>query len=156
MKPTRAVAIILRDDQVALIKRQNKNHHYFVFPGGGVEAGETIKEAVLREVKEETCMKVAISKLIYHHHYIGHSDQYFYLCEHLEGEPKLGNFNEKQDMAKNEDQWYEPKWIGLNELNKLLVYPLEIRDWLLEDVNNSFEKTPRFDSIFIDEIRQKL
>jgi mutator protein MutT len=155
-RKVRAVAIIISDQQVVLMERKKQNQHYFVFPGGGVESGESVKQAVLREVKEETGMKVKPTKLIYHHHYIGHSDQYFYLCQHLSGEPKLGNFNEKQDMQQHDDQFYLPQWVRLDQLEQMLVYPLEIRDWLLNDIRDDFASTPRAESLFVDELRQSL
>lgn len=37
---------------------------YWSLPGGGVELGETYEEAVIREVKEETNMKVLHQELI--------------------------------------------------------------------------------------------
>ncbi len=37
---------------------------YWAPPGGGIELGETYEEAVIREVKEETNMKVLSQKLI--------------------------------------------------------------------------------------------
>jgi len=37
---------------------------YWTFPGGGIEPGETYEEAVIREVKEETNMKVLYQELI--------------------------------------------------------------------------------------------
>ncbi len=156
MKRTRAVAIIIKDQQVVLMERRKQDQHYFVFPGGGVEPGESVKQAVLREVREETGMKVEATKLIYHHHYIGDSDQYFYLCQHLAGEPKLGDFNEKQEMDQHENQFYLPQWVPINQLEQMLVYPLEIRDWLLNDSKDDFKSTPRAESLFVDELRQSL
>ena len=43
---------------------------YWAPPGGGIELGETYEEAVIREVKEETNMKVLSQK------YIGYQDIY--------------------------------------------------------------------------------
>ncbi|MET1013538.1 MAG: DNA mismatch repair protein MutT, partial [Paenisporosarcina sp.] len=37
----RSGAIIELDGKFALIKRVRNNHEYYVFPGGGMEAGET-------------------------------------------------------------------------------------------------------------------
>lgn len=42
----------------------SKEKGYWTPPGGGIEKGETIEEAVIREVKEETNMKVIHQKLI--------------------------------------------------------------------------------------------
>ena len=46
-------AIIFKDNQVILIYRKRDNQEYYVFPGGKVEPGETLEEALIREWKEE-------------------------------------------------------------------------------------------------------
>ncbi|MDX1772037.1 MAG: NUDIX domain-containing protein, partial [Planococcaceae bacterium] len=37
----RSGAIVEIDGKIALIKRVRNNHEYYVFPGGGIEEGET-------------------------------------------------------------------------------------------------------------------
>ncbi|MBI5126431.1 MAG: NUDIX domain-containing protein [Candidatus Taylorbacteria bacterium] len=49
-------------DKLVVVYAENKG--YWTPPGGGVEEGETICEAVSREVKEETNMKVLQQRLI--------------------------------------------------------------------------------------------
>ena len=156
-KPVRAVAIIINEkDQVLLIWRRKKDKEYYVFPGGGVEDKETVKEAVLREVDEETTLQIKIERLLYRHRYIGDSDQFFYLCSYVSGQPTLGEANEKEKMSKSTDDLYKPQWVELNQLKDLLIYPLEIRDWLLEDLENNFKNTPRKAEMEIRDLRQSL
>ena len=155
-KPIRAVAIILHKNQVLLIKRNNNGKKYYTFPSGGVEENETVENAVIREVFEETTLQIKIEKLIYHHHYINNSDQYFYLCNYVSGEPKLGDCPEKKGMEQGSGNLYEPLWIDITKINELLLYPLEIRDWLLDDVKNNFKNTPRKMELNVKDIRQNL
>lgn len=48
--------------QLVIVYAESKK--YWTPPGGGIEGGETYKEAVIREVKEETNMKVLRQELI--------------------------------------------------------------------------------------------
>lgn len=150
----RAVAIVIRKDEVLLMERNNHGKAYHVFPGGGVEKGETVQEAVVREVKEETTLDIKIEKLLYHHHYLPQGDQYFYLCSYISGEPQLGEGNEKDDMDNNTGNFYKPLWVKISEIKNLLLYPLEIRDWLLQDLQNNFQNTPREATIAVVDLRQ--
>lgn len=45
----RAVAVVIDDGDVLLIDRRKDGRAYSVLPGGGVESGETIEDACLRE-----------------------------------------------------------------------------------------------------------
>ncbi len=53
--------IVFREDQVLLIKRgKEPNLGRWSIPGGAVHTGETLKEAVIRELKEETHLEVEV------------------------------------------------------------------------------------------------
>jgi 8-oxo-dGTP diphosphatase len=52
--------VILKGDKILLGKRLNEPAKgKWSIPGGAVELGETIEQAVIREAKEETCLDVS-------------------------------------------------------------------------------------------------
>ena len=52
-------AAIFRDGRVLIVRRARPPAHgLYTLPGGGVELGETLEEAVIREVREETALKI--------------------------------------------------------------------------------------------------
>lgn len=52
-------AVVIRDNAVLLVERAREPHKgYWSLPGGVVETGETLVEAVRREVREETGLQV--------------------------------------------------------------------------------------------------
>ena len=60
-----AGAVVHKKDKVLLLRRKNPpNQGRWALPGGLVELGETVEEAALREVKEETGLEVRIEGLI--------------------------------------------------------------------------------------------
>lgn len=58
-----AFAIIRDDDGRVLISRRSDSG-WFNLPGGGVESHESAPEGLVREVREETGLEVAIGRLI--------------------------------------------------------------------------------------------
>jgi 8-oxo-dGTP diphosphatase len=56
-----AVGVIIRDNQVLLSLRSKQQHQggKWEFPGGKVEAGETVYKALARELQEELAITVA-------------------------------------------------------------------------------------------------
>jgi 8-oxo-dGTP diphosphatase len=52
-------AAIFRDRRVLIVRRARPPAHgLYTLPGGGVELGETLEQAVVREVREETGLEV--------------------------------------------------------------------------------------------------
>jgi 8-oxo-dGTP diphosphatase len=57
-------AAIFRDGRVLIVRRaQPPAFGLFTLPGGGVELGETLEQAVTREVREETGLEIEPLKL---------------------------------------------------------------------------------------------
>jgi 8-oxo-dGTP diphosphatase len=56
---------IVHDHQLLLIRHQeHTGRSYWLFPGGGIEAGETAEACVAREMHEETNLQVAVERLL--------------------------------------------------------------------------------------------
>lgn len=104
-------AAILRDGKVLVVRRARKPAlGVYTLPGGVVEAGETLHEAVEREVREETGLRIAPVALAGHREVIVHDGDgrverhFVILCfaaRWVAGEPAL---NEELDDAR----WVAP------------------------------------------------
>ncbi len=79
------LGVIVRKDGTFLITQRTASKHWaplwWEVPGGGVKAGESSEEAVIREVNEETGLDISQSKrellLTYHRENPGEGDNYF-------------------------------------------------------------------------------
>jgi 8-oxo-dGTP diphosphatase len=60
--PERAGVLVVRDGRLALIERHLGPIQYWVIPGGGIERGETIRQAAQREAEEELGTAVTLGQ----------------------------------------------------------------------------------------------
>ena len=57
-----AKALIIKDGKMAAIKIRDAGEEWYIMPGGGQEAEETLNEAVCREVSEELGIAIPLWK----------------------------------------------------------------------------------------------
>jgi ADP-ribose pyrophosphatase YjhB (NUDIX family) len=110
-------AAIVRDGRVLIVRRARKPAlNLYTLPGGTVEVGETLSAAIVREVREETSLKIEPLALAGHREVIKHDakgnvERHFvilsFAARWLGGEPVL---NEELDDAR---------WLVPAELAKL-------------------------------------
>ena len=66
------IGLIIQNGKILMNVRNDPYHHAFhnkwEFPGGGIQKGETPKQAIIREVKEETGYDVDAVQLLQHIH----------------------------------------------------------------------------------------
>ena len=111
-RPILAVsAAVVRDGKVLVVRRaRNPALNLYTLPGGAVEAGETLHQAVIREVREETQLTIEPVALAGHREVImrdgqGRVERHFvilsFAARWLAGEPVL---NEELNDAR----WLAP------------------------------------------------
>ena len=88
-------------------------------PGGGVEFGETIEEALRREYWEEASLEIAVNEFLAVYEYIKrplHAVELFYKVI-----IKKGNLKTGVDPETGNSVLKEVKWMGVDEIRKLNI-----------------------------------
>ena len=126
-------AAIIRGGKVLVVRRARPTaQNLYTLPGGGVEAGETLAEAVTREVHEETALTIEPVVLAGHREVIardagGRIERHFvilcFAARWLAGEP-----SPSEEVA-------EVRWIAPSELEGLRT-----TEGLAEIVAAAFER----------------
>ncbi len=60
----RVAAAVTRADRLLLVRHRKGEEEYYLLPGGGVKWGESMTEALHREVREETGLEVQAGRLL--------------------------------------------------------------------------------------------
>lgn len=72
----RVTGLLIEKGNILLVKQKVSPSRSWSLPGGRLEQGETLEEAVIRELYEETGLNVTVIKLLY-------------ICENVEATPPL-------------------------------------------------------------------
>ena len=121
MKSIEVVAsMIFREGKVLCVQRAEHEKEYvslkWEFPGGKVDVGESRKEALVREIREELSVDIEVSEFLMtveHTYPDFHLSMHVFKCVLDQGEISL---NEHVAL----------KWLSVDELNQL--------DWAAADV----------------------
>ncbi|HOJ32008.1 MAG TPA: NUDIX hydrolase [Candidatus Hydrogenedentes bacterium] len=128
----RVAPIILQDDNILLVRHVKQGKTYWLLPGGGVEYGESVAEALAREVKEETNLDIQVGDLVFvndsippdrHRHVLN----LYFLAFVVGGTLRIGDDSNLAEL----------RFMPLAELPHLEFYP-DIRTELLKAIQMGF------------------
>lgn len=143
-----AKAVIIREDKLLVIKKEDTDGFYFILPGGGQEHGENLHQTLKRECIEEIGEEIEIGEMLFLREYIGrnheysafdfqvHKTEYMFLCRLREESKDIRN------GIKPDDGQIGVEWLPLAELLKHRLYPKKSRRYLIDYFKG--EKTPTY------------
>ena len=140
----RAGIVLIQDGKVALIERHRAGLDYFVFPGGGVDEGESPEQAAVREAMEELGVDVAIKQKIAEVSLGPKSRQVYFLVEQVGGEFGTGVGEEytDSDPASPEEGIYIPIWMPIDQLPlHQNIYPVDVAKLVVKSVQEGWMET---------------
>lgn len=137
----RTATVTIKDGKVLLVSSKYDDGEYYLFPGGGVEFGETIEEGAIRETLEETGIKVKIDKLlhinefIYRNNWNKRSITVFFLATPEESTNNITN---------NGGKIKQIEWVNISNLNNLDIRPKILSNILIESKDGFDNISPEY------------
>ncbi len=135
----RACGILVVNEKLLLvrIKAPTRKQPFWMPPGGAVHPGETVHEAVKREMQEETGLEVETGDVLFVSEFIKspwHAFEVYIRCKHISGELKLGSDPEYSDSLQ---MLKDVRFMGEEELSGEDLQPPFFKDHLPEVLSDS-------------------
>ena len=130
----RACVFIVRDGRILLMHRVKKGEVYDAVPGGTVESGEGPGDTAIREILEETSMKVALGRRVLLLRNQDREEHYFDAVA-VTGDPVLGG---PEALRNSPENLYELEWVPIEKIANRPVRPDALREWMIERDWSSF------------------
>lgn len=118
-------AVIEKDGRILLVKEAlESGEAYWIIPGGHVEFGESLVQAVQREIEEETSLDIEVGELFAHKEVIRvefnyHTIIFFFRARAL------------NDHIQLDDKALEARWVTRDEALQLKL--VDSARWLIEN-----------------------
>src|SRR5512142_901493 len=135
----RCAAVLVRGNEILLVKHEKGGSEYWLLPGGGLEPGETLAEATERELREECGVAIRCGRLLFVAETLEPNRErqivnVVFLADMLSGEPHLATLDDARliDVA----------WMTRSRLRDIVFFP-DFRDELVRQWDHGFSLDAR-------------
>ena len=129
-------AVIIQNESLLVVKKRDEKGLFYSFPTGGQEAGETLAQAVEREVLEEVGCTVQVGPLLWVREYIGkhhenaETEGHVHVVDHL-FHCRVSNFSHSSQGTAPDPTQEGIEWLPLGQLATCRFYPQALIPGLL-------------------------
>ncbi|WP_433753776.1 NUDIX domain-containing protein [Paenibacillus amylolyticus] len=124
-----AKALIINDGRMLAMKQDDHDEVIYILPGGSQNAGETLTDAVKREVGEEIGVEVKPLSLEFVIEGVYgealHRVDFVFLCEYI------GLMDRDSSTLPSDENQVEYEWLEIKNINDLPLFPSKLRKQIL-------------------------
>lgn len=139
-----ARAIIIENNKFLVMHRNKYGSEYFTLVGGRVQEGESVDQALVREVKEETGLDIISARLVFtEHHPEPYNEQYIYVCNVAShGDIKVQEASEEGFMNRLDMNIHTPYWVNLKSFERLQFRTPQVQNAIVLALKKGFPARP--------------
>lgn len=138
-----ARVIVVKDQDILVMKRNKFGMIYYCLIGGQIELGEEPVQAALREAKEETGLDLTNPRLVYVEEAgAPYGTQYIFLADYQGGEVKLSPDSVEAAIAKDGKNLFEPMWLPISKLSDVPFRSSVLQQKLVAALASGFPAQP--------------
>jgi 8-oxo-dGTP pyrophosphatase MutT (NUDIX family) len=139
-----ARAIIIEGDKILVMHRNKHGSEYFTLVGGRVMENETIEQALVREIKEETGLTITDARPVFiEEHAEPYNEQYVFLCEVApHADVAIQDTSEEGFMNRMGINTHSPAWAEVASFTKLPFRTPQLQAAIDHAIKKGFPASP--------------
>ena len=137
-------AIIIKDDQILVMRRNKQTSDYYTLVGGVVKDAESAEQGLAREVKEETGLVILSSRLVFiEEHPAPYNRQLIFICDVAPQQSvSIQEFTDEALLNKLDFNTHEPMWVKLTNFSHLPFRTPQLQLAISRAISDGFPQQP--------------